>query len=93
MVNYSQHQTTGNKAIDMCANLIGCARKNQQAVKALHLKPIIFEWFKSGVQTMMNKPLEPEQEMQFDGVNIEKASKFQTKDVVIEYYEPIKAEA
>jgi hypothetical protein len=70
----------------MCADLIGCARKNKQAVKALHLTPMYYEWFKSGVQTLINRPLEDGEGLEFDNVNIEKGSKFQTKNIVIEYY-------
>lgn len=87
MVNYSKHTNTGCPAIDMCANLIGCARENKLALKALHLTPMYYEWFKSGVQTLMNKPLEVGEMMEFDGVNIEKGTKFQSKNVILEYYE------
>ena len=90
-MNFSNYKTTGNKAIDMCANLIGCARERSMPVKALHLKPIMYEWFKSGVTVLMDKELDSETRLEFDTVNICKGSKFQTKDIVIEYYETAKA--
>ena len=34
----------------------------------------------------MNRSLEDDEQLQFDGVDIEKASKFQTKNIVLEYY-------
>lgn len=85
--DFSKFEPTHNTAIDRCANLIACARETQKAVKALHLTPIYYEWFKSGVQTLMNKPLEDEQQLEFDGVNIEKGDRWQSKSILIEYYE------
>ena len=87
MYDFSKYQTTYNKPIDQCANIIACARERNQALKALHLRPMFYEWFKSGVQTLANRPLEAGELMQFDGVNIERGSKFQSKDIVLEYYE------
>jgi hypothetical protein len=86
MYNFSTYNPTFNTAIDLCANLISCARKNQKAVKALHLSPMYYEWFRSGVQTLMNRPLEPDELLEFDSVNIEKGSKFQSKNIIVEYY-------
>ena len=91
--DFTQYQKTGCYAIDMCANLIACARVNRQAVKSLTLKPIMYEWFKSGTQQMMGKPLEDGQQMQLDGVDIEKGTIYQIKDVLIEYYQQVKAQA
>lgn len=91
MYSFNKFEPTFNSTIDYCGNLIECARKSQKAVKALHLTPMYYAWFKSGVQTLMNRPLEDEELMEFDGVNIELGSKFQTKSVVIEYYEQIQA--
>jgi len=89
MVDFTQHQTTGNRVIDMCANLIGCAREQRLPLKALHLSPLYYDWFRSGVQTLMNKPLEAGELLQFDGVNIEAGTKFQSKSIILEYYEQI----
>lgn len=90
-MRFTDYNPTFNTAMDQCINLIGCARQNLKAVKALHLSPTYYEWFKSGVQTLMNRPLEEGELMQFDGVDIEKGSKFQSKNIVIEYYEQIQA--
>ena len=84
--SFSEFQATGNKAIDECANLIACAREQNMAVKSLHLKPSYYSWFKSGVEILSGQALEVDQQMQFDGVNIEKGTIFQSKDCVIEYY-------
>lgn len=84
--DYSRFQATGNKAIDLCANIIGCARENNQAIKALHLQKTYFEWYKAGVKTLINRDLEEGEGLQFDGVNIEQGGRFQSKPVVIEYY-------
>ena len=84
--DYSRFQASGNKAIDFCANIIGCARNNQQAIKALHLQKQYYEWYKSGVKILLNRDLEPDEKFQFDGVDIELGGRFQNKPVVIEYY-------
>lgn len=84
--NFSNYERTYNRPIDECANLIECARKALQPLKALHLHPFYYEWYKSGVQTLMNRPLNEDEKMQFDGVDIEKGSKLQSKNIVPEYY-------
>jgi hypothetical protein len=84
--NFSDYEPTYNKTIDLCANLIANARVNQMPLKALHLTPLYYEWYKSGVQTLLNRPLLDEELLQFDGVNIEKGSRYQTKSVILEYY-------
>lgn len=85
--NFSDYEPTHNKAIDLCANLIASARVNRKPLKALHLTPIYYEWYKSGVQTLLNRPLLDDEFLEFDGVNIEKGSRFQSKVIVLEYYE------
>ena len=77
----------------MCGNLIGCARENNLPLKALHLTPLYYEWFKSGVQTLMGKPLEDGELLQFDGVNIEQGSRLQSKAVILEYYEQVRVQS
>lgn len=86
-MDFSKYERTYNTPIDMCANLIGCARANNLPLKALHLTPIYYEWFVSGVQTLMNRPLNSDEVLQFDGVDIEKGSKYQSKNILLEYYE------
>ncbi len=95
MYNFSNYQPTFNKQIDLCANLIGCARQQNRPIKTLSLKPINFEWFKSGVKTLMEHAkaspetiagVDNETVLMFDGVNIEKGSLFQSKPIIIEYY-------
>ena len=96
---FSNYEPTFNKAIDYCANIIACARENMTPIKALHLSTGYYEWFKGGMKAIIEKRgaenkeelianLDLPSSMEFDGVNIEQA-KFQTKPVVIEYYEPI----
>lgn len=96
--SFSQFEPTYNKAIDHCANIIGCARDRNIPIEALSLSPMYFEWFKSGVKALIEnqKPEHWEQmiadidanenAMQFDGVNIEKG-RYQLKSVVIKYYQ------
>ena len=91
MFDFSKYERTHNTAIDQCASIIGVARDRNVGIKALHLKPIYFEWFKSGVQTLMNRPLNEDEKLQFDGVDIEKGSVFQSKNISIEYYQTIQA--
>lgn len=99
MYNFNNFEPTFNKAIDHCANIIACARKCNQPVKALHLSKGYFDWFKSGVQILIDKSnaenkdelLQQIQEggtLQFDGVEIHK-SLLQTKPVIIEYYQAL----
>ena len=85
--NFSDYEPTHNKAIDLCANLIANARVHKLPLKALHLTPLYYEWYKSGVQTLLNRPLLDEELLEFDGVNIEKGSRYQSKSVVLEYYQ------
>ena len=87
--DFSNYERTHNTAIDMVANVIACCRVNNQALKAVHLTPIYYEWFKGGVQTLMDRPLLDEEQMEFDGVNIEKGDRFQSKNIVLEYYEQV----
>ena len=87
MYDFSKYERTHNGAIDMCANIIGCARQNMMPIKALHLTPVYYEWFKSGVQVLMDKPLLENELLEFDGVNIELGSRYQSKPIVMEYYE------
>lgn len=89
MYDFSEYKPTYNKAIDQCANIIAVARVNLLPLKALHLSHIYYEWFKSGVQTLMNKPVLEDELLQFDGVDIEKGSKYQSKPIILEYYSPI----
>jgi hypothetical protein len=84
--NFSDYQPTHNKAIDLCANLIGNARYNRLPIKALHLTPLYYSWFKSGVQTFLNRPLLDDERLEFDGVDIEQGSRYQSKPIVLEYY-------
>jgi hypothetical protein len=86
MYNFSNYEPTYNKAIDQCANLIAVARENLNPLKALHLSPIYYDWFKGGVQTLMGRPLQEDERLEFDGVNIEKGSKYQSKSIILEYY-------
>lgn len=95
MYNFSDYQPTFNKQIDFCANLIACARQQNRPIKTLSLKPVNFEWFKSGVKTLMDHAKAPKEDIEsvdnenvlmFDGVNIEKGSIFQSKPIIIEYY-------
>lgn len=95
MYNFSEFTPTFNKAIDLCANIIGCARDNGTPIKSLSLQPLHFEWFKGGVKQLMEQNgaspemianVDGDQMLQFDGVNIEKGSRLQTKAVIIEYY-------
>ena len=87
--DFSNYERTHNTAIDMVANVIACCRVNNQALKAVHLTPIYYEWFKGGVQTLLDRPLLDEEQMEFDGVNIEKGDRFQSKNIVLEYYEQV----
>jgi hypothetical protein len=92
--NFSNYVPTGCKPIDECANIIACARERMMPIKEIILRPAYYEWFKSGLQTLMGKPLQLDQKMELDGVNIEKGTIYQTKMYVVNYYEPaVKAEA
>ena len=90
LYNFSHYEPTHNKTIDLCANLICNARYHKMPLKSLHLTPLYYEWYKSGVQTLMNRPLLDEELLEFDGVNIEKGSKYQSKPVILEYYEQVR---
>ena len=96
MFTFSNYEPTFNKAIDHCANLIACGRETHQPIKALHLSKGYYEWFKGGVQVLIDKSNAENKDellqnideggvMQFDGVEIIRST-FQTKPVVIEYY-------
>ena len=87
MYDFSRYERTHNRAIDMCANFIGCARENRLPLKALHLTPLYYEWFKSGIQVLMKRPLMDGELLEFDGVNIELGSRYHSNPIILEYYE------
>lgn len=91
MYNFNIFEPTYNKAIDHCANIICCARANNKPVKALHLQPSFYEWFKGGVKELMKdkESADTLDQMNFDGVEIHKSSIFQTKPIIIEYYDQL----
>ena len=86
MYDISEYQSTYNKPIDECLNIIAAARSHNQAIKSICLSPMYYEWFKSGAQTLINRPLVEDELMQLDGVNIERGTIYQTKNIVLEYY-------
>lgn len=87
MFNYNKYKSSGNPAIDLVANIVCEARAKQKPLKAIHLKPLFFDWFKGGVEILNGKPLLEDQGMQFDSVNIEKGTFYQSKMAILEYYE------
>jgi hypothetical protein len=88
----TDYQPTGNKVIDQVAVIIMNHRVQKIALKAIHLKPLYYVWFKKGVEILQGKALEEGQLMSLDGVNIELGDKFQQKPMLIEPWPILKAE-
>ena len=78
------YQPTGNKAIDAVASCIMWHRERNIALKAIHLKQPYYDWFKMGVEVLQGKPLEEDQLLSMDAVEIELGSKFQSKAILPE---------
>jgi hypothetical protein len=80
------YRATGNKAIDAVASCIMWHRQRKIALKAIHLKEHYYDWFRTGVEVLQGKRLEDGQLMQFDGVDIEKGSRFQREAILPEVW-------
>lgn len=86
------YKATGNKAIDAVASCIIYHRQRRVALKAIHLKQPYYDWFKMGVEVLQGKPLEDDQPLAMDGVDIELGSRFQSKPILPEEW-PVTAQA
>ena len=77
-------KATGNKAIDGVASCIIWHRERKVAIKSIYLKEAYYDLFRKGVEALQNRRLEEGELMQFDGVLIEKGSRFQRSIILPE---------
>ncbi|MGN6416137.1 MAG: hypothetical protein ACTHMC_01505 [Pseudobacter sp.] len=87
------YKATGNKAVDGVASCIMWHRERSIALKAIHLKPLLYDQFKIYVEkVLLGKELEDEQPLSMDGVEIEQGSWLQRLAILPERW-PIIAQA
>jgi hypothetical protein len=91
--DYSNYEKTYNNAIDLVAQAVGWARKNNKPLACVVLKPAYYDLFRKGMELMMKKPLTGFEIFEFDGVNVERGGAAQFESIRLEYYTTIKAEA
>jgi hypothetical protein len=77
---------TGVKSVDMVSACILFYRKRQRALKAIYLRPKLFETFRDWVIRNVGEKEYQGKQLQYDGVNIEIGSKFQTEQLIPEFY-------
>ncbi|WP_315823014.1 hypothetical protein [Paraflavitalea speifideaquila] len=75
---------TGCKAIDQVASCIIFYQQRCIALKAIHLKEPYYSWFKMGLEVLNGRPMLEGEEMAFNGIDIEKGSRFQTDPILPE---------
>ena len=73
--DYSEYNKTYNKAIDLCAACIGHYRAFKKPLKTIYLKPQLFDLFRKGIEAMMGRQVNLDEEnFEFDGVKINRSS-------------------
>jgi hypothetical protein len=72
---------------DMCASVIFSHRVKDIPLKALHLLPKMYEQFQWWTQKQLGRELNEDEQMEFDGVHIEKGYKGQSTPIVVELWD------
>lgn len=93
--DFSNYQKSYNNAIDLVAQAVGWARANNKPLACVKLKPTSFDLFRKGVEVLTKKTLSGYEELEFDGVKVERGSFSQFDTIKLEYYvmSNIKAQA
>jgi hypothetical protein len=80
----TDYQPCGNKAIDQVAACIVWHQQRNIPLKAIHLAPMYYDWFRKGLEILQGAPLDPEQLMQMYSIDIEKGDKRQKTPILPE---------
>jgi hypothetical protein len=87
----TDYKGSGNNIVDAIALCIMYHRKKKIGLKAIHLKPPVYDqfkkWFIKEYEVTQGKKFSEEILISFDKVDIEKGSIFQSNPILPEYYE------
>ena len=87
MINWKEWKAVGVQSVDMCASVIFTHRVKRLPIKAIHLLPRMYGQFQLWTERTMGKELEEGQQLEFDGVYIEKGQDDQKTPLLIELWE------
>lgn len=90
--DFADYDRTGNNAIDLVAQAIGWARKNNRPIKSISLSPGYFDLFRLGLEVLarakrVNLELEGHEILEMDGVEITRGNR-QWEKLIIQWYTP-----
>lgn len=89
-MNWSRYEETGNHAIDLCAQVIGWAKRREQAggpkLLKLTLRPMSYRLFLAGLEVIQQKKIDPQTRLQWDGVPIVEGSAKQMETVTTTWH-------
>lgn len=80
-------RTTGVLSVDMVSTCILFYRRRQRALKAIYLKPALYASFRLWVILNVGSEAVEGRQLEYDGVNIEAGSMFQSKSLVVDFWE------
>lgn len=84
--NWSKFDRTHNNAIDLVAQAVGHAKKTRRKLIAVWLSTSYYGLFKTGTEVLMKKRLEGHEQLEFDGVKVNCASRAQFDHIRLEYH-------
>lgn len=88
--DFSDYDRTGNNAIDLVAQAVGWARKNNRPIKSVSLSPGYFDLFRLGLEVLARArgvalELEGIEILEMDGVEVTRGNR-QWEKLVIQWY-------
>jgi sulfur transfer complex TusBCD TusB component (DsrH family) len=89
--DFSDFDRTHNNAIDLVAQAVGWARKNNRAIESISLSPGYFDLFRLGLEVLarargINLELEGHEILEMDGVKVTRGNR-QWEKLIIQWYE------
>lgn len=86
MFDFKNYEPTCNLAVDAVAACVYFYRQRKRALKTIYLTPKYYELFKLWVIVNFGQEKADSMKWEFDGVNIEKGTRFQLKPLVWDFY-------
>ena len=86
-MNWKTYQRQHVQAVDMCAATIFAHRLKYLPLKSIYLLPRMYEQFRWWTEKQLHRELQPEERLEFDGVNIEKGSTGQSTPLLLEMWD------
>lgn len=86
MYNWKDFTPTNNTVVDMCAAIILEHRVKMLPIKAIHLRPVHYFEFESWLKKQIQRDLDKDEKMEFDGVYIEKGDNRQASRFLVELW-------